>query len=320
MKALETHIGVQLFRRRNRTLELTEVGFAYLPFLTQAFDLLETASRKLVQQEVEGPLKISVLPSFATKWLLPRLQKFRQRHPEIDVLVSAREELVDFYAEQIDLGIRYGRGSYPGLSVEWLMADYKYPVCSPQLLKADLPLTCPQDLKNQTLLHDDVAGGAVDIDWGDWLTIAKAEDINFRRGPGYNDSSMVINAAIAGQGVALARHSLAQVDIANGLLVAPFGPEVATGFHYFIVTAPESRDWQKVTAFRNWLFEEVAAAGMDSPPSEGLRSGEAIVWERSGAYAPFKADKKSALSLTSRDRKPPGRERDNERDNERDKR
>ncbi|MGO1120764.1 transcriptional regulator GcvA [Rhodovibrionaceae bacterium A322] len=303
VKALEEHLGIQLFRRRNRSLELTDAGFAYLPSLTQAFDLVETASRKLLRQEAEGPLKISVLPSFATKWLLPRLPLFREAHPEIDVLVSARDELVDFYAEQIDLGIRYGRGEYPGLSAEWMMADYKYPVCSPQLLKGELPLSRPEDLRYQTLLHDDVTGGAVDIDWGDWLGLAQVDNINFKRGPGYNDSSMVINAAIAGQGIALARHSLAQVDMDNGLLVSPFGPQVATGFHYFIVTAPETKNWPKIKAFRNWLLEEVAACGMDSPPPAGLQTGEAMIWKQGDRYTPFKIDQKSAHNLTTRGKK-----------------
>jgi LysR family glycine cleavage system transcriptional activator len=259
VKGLEQSLAIRLFRRLNRTLVLTDAGRVYLPPLTRALDIMETATRDLQSRDARGPLKVSTLSSFATKWLLPRLPRFRAQHPEIDVLVSARNDPVDFEREDIDIGIRFGPGIYPGLHSELLLRDSKFPVCSPALLNGDRPLAVPADLKHHTLLQDAVLGGMSDIGWPEWLKIAGVDDVDGTRGPGFDDSSMVLGAAIAAQGVALTRASLARDDIAAGLLVKPFGPEVASQYSTYIVCRPDSAEQPKNQAFREWLLSEAAA-------------------------------------------------------------
>src|SRR5690606_12596435 len=138
-------------------LALTEAGKVYLPVLSEAFDLIDAGTRRIRARDVDGPLRISVMPSFAGIWLLPRLRRFRERHPGIDVLVQADDRLVDFGREDIDLGVRYGFGNYPGLRVDYMMGDEIFPVCAPSLLDGTPPLKTPEDLRHHTLLHDEVS-------------------------------------------------------------------------------------------------------------------------------------------------------------------
>jgi len=266
IKALEAALDVQLFRRFNRRLMLTDAGQAYLPPLREALDGIAAATDRLRAVERTGPLKVSVLPSFGAKWLLPRLFGFRERHPEIDVLVAASDKLVDFARDDVDIGIRYGQGRYPGLRVDLLMRDEIFPVCSPRLLEGAHPLRRPADLKHHTLLHDQVAGTEDDPDWRLWLKTAGVEGIDAGRGPGFSHASWVIEAAITGQGVALGRQSLAGDDIAAGHLVRPFGPSMPSTFVYSVVSLPEAADQPKVRLFREWLLEEGSAEQPDEAP------------------------------------------------------
>jgi len=261
IKALEESLGLPLFERLNRALVLTDAGREYLPILSEAFDLIDVATRRLARSHSQGALKISIIPSFAAKWVLPRLPRFRERHPDIDVLLSAKEAMVDFGRDDIDIGLRFGPGRYPGLAVEPLMTDRKFPVCSPKLLHGRHPLREPEDLRFHTLLQDDVdvLNDGITITWTKWLQAAGVHSVDGGRGPGFTDSSMVLAAAIAGHGVALARASLAGDDIASDLLVKPFGPELRTVYSYWMVTRPDGLDSPKVQAFRTWLLEEVRA-------------------------------------------------------------
>jgi len=258
VKGLEETLGVQLFRRFNRRLMLTDAGQRYLPALTEAFERIDGATRRLFADDAGGALRISVANSFAAKWLLPRLPKFLARHPEIDVQVSASDRLTDFGRDDIDMGIRYGRGVYPGLRVDLLMDDKVFPVCSPALLGAARPLHSPEDLRHHTLLHDDVRGGEFP-DWRKWLAEAGVTGVNPDRGPAYSHSSLVIQAAVEGQGVALARGSLVTLDLEAGRLVQPFGPILPSNFSCYVVAPKATADRPKIKAFRDWLFEETGA-------------------------------------------------------------
>lgn len=260
VKALEESLGIVLFKRLNRALLLTEAGQAYLPALREAFDLIDAATRGLQDRGMEGALKITALPSFAGKWLLPRLHRFRERYPEIDVLVSAKDSLIDFTTADVDMGIRYGGGVYDGLTCDFLLPDAYAPLCSPQLLEGPQALRRPEDLRHAVLLHDEVDPG---YGWPGWLQRAGVEDIDPRRGPGFSDSSMVIAAAIAGQGVCLGRMSLAVDDIRAGRLVMPFGPVMESKYANYVVAPKARSSWPKVAAFRQWLLEEAAASGFD---------------------------------------------------------
>ena len=258
VKALEEHLGVSLFRRLNRALALTEAGRSLLPAAQEAFDLLDAAARRLRQAEAGGPLRVSAMSSFASKWLLPRLARFRATQPGVDVLVSADDRLVDMEREEIDIGLRYGSGVYPGLRVDWLMGDEILPVCAPSLCEGDNALRRPEDLKHHTLLHDEVSGTADSPDWRVWFQAAGLQDcgIDMERGPGYSHMAMVLEAAMAGEGVALGRLSLACDDLRAGRLVCPFGPRLRTRFAYWIVSSPVMAERPKVVAFRDWLLAE----------------------------------------------------------------
>lgn len=255
VKALEAALGVQLFRRLNRRLMLTDAGQLYLPALTEAFDGIDAATGRLRADENAGSLTVSVANSLAAKWLLPRLPRFRERHPEIDVEVSAADKLVDFGRDNVDMGIRYGLGNYPGLKVDPLMEDTVFPVCSPQLVEGPPPLRAPEDLRHHTLLHDDV-GADQAPDWRRWLKAAGVTGVNPERGPRYSHSSLVLQAAIDGQGVALGRSSLVSLDLEAGRLVQPFGPTLASNFACYVVSPVATAERPKIRAFRDWLLEE----------------------------------------------------------------
>lgn len=259
IKALEAALGLQLFRRFNRRLMLTDAGQAYLPPLREALDGIAAATERLRAAEQTGSLKVSVLPSFAAKWLLPRLSRFRDRHPEIDVLVSASNALVDFAREEADIAIRYGFGRYPGLEVEFLMGDRIFPVCSPKLLETGPPLRGPANLRHHTLLHDADALATESESWRVWLEAAGVSGVDPSRGPGFSDSSMLLQAAVDGQGVALGRSALAALDLEAGRLVQPFGPSIPSNLSYFIVTPRGAGERPKVRLFHDWLLEEAAA-------------------------------------------------------------
>ncbi len=256
VRALEDYFQQDLFLRQNRSLVLTSAAQNYLLAITQALNLVNDASRQLVRHDSETTLRVSTLPSFAAKWLLPRLAAFQANHPEIDILVSSRNELADLEREDIDVGLRFGVGEYAGLYSKRILHERKFPVCSPSLLSGDKPLSSPEDLKHHTLLHDEVFGGDIEIDWQGWLERAGYPELATRRGPWFNDSSMLLTAAIAGQGIALARASLAVDDMAKGLLVKPFGPEVSTAYHYYFVTRPSLVDREPVRTFFTWIQEE----------------------------------------------------------------
>lgn len=251
IKALEERLGVTLFKRMNRTLLLTDAGQAYLPAVREAFDGLARATALLLKRDRTGALTVSVLPSFAAKWLVPRLGRFRDLHPEIDVRLSTDHHMVDLGRDDVDAAIRYGQGDYPGLECVRFLTEDVFPVCSPRLLKGTYPLKRPDDLRYHTLLHDDFR-----IDWRLWLLAAGVKDVDPDRGPAFTDSSMVVQAAVEGQGVALARSALADVDLASGRLVKPFDVSMPARWAYYFVCPVATRDNPKIVAFRDWLLAE----------------------------------------------------------------
>ena len=256
VKSLEEHLGLRLFRRLNRTLLLTDAGQLYLPPLTDAFEGIDRATHRLRRRLGRARLTVSVLPSFAAGWLVPRLGRFRQRCPDVDLRIDPTAALTDFRRGDVDLAIRYGRGRYPGLRADWLMREEFYPVCSPRLLEGSVPLHNPADLVHHTLLHDEAT-----VDWRAWLLAAGVEGVDAERGITVTDSSMLLRAAIAGQGVALARSVLADDEIASGRLVRPFDVDVPAEFAYYLAYPEESAGRTDVAAFREWILEEARAGG-----------------------------------------------------------
>jgi LysR family glycine cleavage system transcriptional activator len=253
IKSLEESLGAPLFRRLKGGLTLTETGAALYPVLRESFESIARALERLKRREQAGPLTVSVLPSFAAKWLVPRLGRFRERHPEIDVRISANVHLADFTREDVDVGIRHGQGEYPGLRSDRLLSVPLYPVCSPRLLNGGHPLREPADLRFHTLLHDDSPR-----EWRRWLKLHGVRGVDAERGPVFNDAAMAVEAAVEGQGVAMTRAELAEQDLAEGRLVKPFDLSLPIEAAYYFVSPEAVADWPKVVAFREWLLEEVA--------------------------------------------------------------
>lgn len=260
IRTLEEALGVRLFRRLNRAIRLTEEGQEFVGEVRKALNHLATAMEKITAPSAGGPLTVSVLPSFASKWLVPRLGHFSRKHPEIDVRISPSSQLTDFRRDDVDLVVRYGKGEYDGLHSVRLMTEDIFPVCSPALLEGPNPLTNPQDLRRHTLLHDDAH-----VDWAMWLLVAGVDDVDPRQGPFFTDSALVIQAAAEGQGVALARGALAAGDIAAGRLVRPFDIAIPTEYAYYVVCPKATRQHPKIAAFREWLLEEAALGDMTPP-------------------------------------------------------
>jgi LysR family glycine cleavage system transcriptional activator len=257
VKGLEDFLGVKLFRRAKRAIWLTEAGQACLPELREGFDLLASAMSRLRGVDESGLITVSTPPSFTGKWLVPRLERFRLAHPEIDVRVDATHTLVDFAREDVDVAIRYGSGSYPGLASELLLCDEVYPVCSPALLEGPHPLRTPHDLRWHTLLHEDsMTKDETDPDWRMWLLAAGVKDVDASRGPRFSGADLVTQAAAEGQGVALGRGVVSAADLAAGRLVRPFAGSSPVAFAYYIVCPKVAVERPKVAAFCKWLHTE----------------------------------------------------------------
>ncbi len=251
VKALEQRLGIQLFRRLNRALMLTEAGQAYLPPVRDAFDAIAQATTRLAARQAGAALTVSTMDSFAATWLVPRLGRFRAAHPGIDIRIMPSDQLVDFARDDVDLGIRYGRGHYPGLSVVRFLTEDIFPVCSPALIAGGDPLDTHADLRHHTLLHDDIGE-----DWRMWLMAAGVGNVDPFRGPAFGHSNLVIQAAIEGQGVALGRGALVAHDLAAGRLVRPFAISLPAEYAYYIVYRQAAAREPRLVAFRDWLLAE----------------------------------------------------------------
>ena len=261
IKALEDWLGVPLFRRVNRGLVLTDAGQAYLKPVRDSFERLGEATRRLRIRERSGPLVVSVMPSFAAKWLMPRLRRFRERHPDIDVRISASSQLTDFAREDVDICIRYGRGVWPDVDIELLMRESMFPVASPRLIEGPVPLKVPADLAHHTLISD--YDWRVDF-WQLWLEAAGMSDFVVRHSLSFNYSNLMLQAAIDGLGVALSQNALAGDDLAAGRLVRLFDYALPTDYGSYVVVPEGTAQRPKIAAFRNWLLEEACgpAAGV----------------------------------------------------------
>ena len=261
VKALEEFLGVTLFHRLNRALRLTDAGAASLPLLTKAFDRLDDAVRIAKAQVEARVLRVTVAPTLAVKWLVPRLSHFETAFPDITVRVESDFQVVDLGKSGHDLGLRFCAGVAPGLRGEKLLGEVVIPICAPGLLQGQRPVRNPKDLCRHTLIHLD--GESEDpsfATWDQWFERTGVSGIDTGRGPRFSQSIAAVQAAIEGQGVALVPRLCVLDDLACGKLVQPFGPGLATSYAYFIVSPGPSYDLPKVAAFRGWLRREAAAA------------------------------------------------------------
>lgn len=267
VKALEEELGLRLFSREGRRLRLTESGRGYLDVVRDAFDRLSAGTERLLQRQSTGVLNVSTSPNFAAKWLVHRLGRFSEAHPGLELRVSASMHHVDFAREDIDLAIRHGDGAWPGLHVARLCEEEIYPVCSPALLKGRRALKVPADLAHLPLLHVDDAAH-----WSRWLQHFRVKGVDGKRGMVFNQASMAIDAAIQGQGVAMARTALAAWDLLEGRLARPFPQALAAPFAMWIVCPKATAELPKIAKFRQWLLEEAEA---DSTRLGTLHAGRA---------------------------------------------
>jgi len=260
VKGLEALLGVTLFRRVTRALRLTDAGQAALPTLTQGFDTLAKGVEQMRAHCERGVLTISISPSFGAMWLVPRLERFRSRHPEIEIRIDGTDRLVDVARGDADVAVRYGPGGYDGVRVDFLFNQVNTPVCSPALLAGRHPLHHPDDLRHHTLLHIDWKDA--EASWRMWLLAAGLHDIDPARGPHFTMETMAVQAALDGQGVALVGDVLVADDLAAGRLVRAFDPSLSTplSFSHYLLSAEAGADQPKVIAFRDWLLEEARAS------------------------------------------------------------
>jgi LysR family glycine cleavage system transcriptional activator len=253
VKALEAELGLKLFNRERQRLIITEAGRAYLSVVRDAFDRIADGTERLLQRQNAGVLTVSMSPNFAAKWLVHRLARFAEAHPSIDLRVSASPHHVDFAREDIDLAIRHGNGQEPDLHVTRSCAEELFPVCSPKLLQGRNALWNADGLSHHTLLHVNDRQ-----DWSKWLEAAGAKHVDPSRGPILSQASMAIDAAIDGQGLAIARSALAAWDTIAGRLVRPFAVALPAAFAYWIVCPKATAKLPKIAAFTDWLLAEAA--------------------------------------------------------------
>jgi LysR family transcriptional regulator, glycine cleavage system transcriptional activator len=253
IKALEDNLGIKLFMRKNRALLLTEEGQAYFLDIKDIFNALHDATERLLARGAKGAITVSMQPSFAIQWLVPRLNTFNLLHPDIDVRIKAVDQAENSLTEDVDLAIYYGRGRWSGIHAEQLHTEYLIPVCSPLLLSGKKPLNEIADLAQHTLLHDTSRR-----DWKRWFKHVDAQGGNVNHGPIFSHSAMVLQAAIHGQGVALAHSVLAKPDIDSGRLVCPFKEVLISKNSYYIVCREQQLELGKIAAFREWVLQTVA--------------------------------------------------------------
>jgi LysR family glycine cleavage system transcriptional activator len=269
VKALEDHLGIQLFYRQARSLALTPAAQACLPRLREGFDALASAAELIRTGARRETLLLEVAPSFAVKWLGRRIDRFVCAYPDIDVHIEAKPQTIDgrpgdgAIADESSplrsnsVAIRFGTGQYPGCRSEKLFSVAVTPMCAPSLLKDRRPLRRPEDLRHHTLLHDDT----LDFNdgrskWEMWLAAAGVEGVDLTRGPHFNHAALALDAAADEVGVVLSYPLLAAADLAAGRLVAPFALAVPLDRAYYLVCQEQSAGLHAVTAFREWLFEE----------------------------------------------------------------
>ena len=260
VRTLEDWLGSPLFVRSTSgraRLVTTEVAEQALPDIRAGLERLAVGLERLRSGSAGGVLTVTVSPAFAAKWLLPRIERFQAAWPETDLRLDTSLKPVDFVAQRIDVGVRYGRGQWPGLAAEKLMDEEVYPVCAPALL-ATATLQAPGDLRGQVLIHDQSVDTSTGFaSWQAWLRHAGVQGVPTDRGLRINNSAAVLQAAIDGQGVALARSVMAHDDLAAGRLVRLF-PQVRleSALAYYVVYRPECIAQPKVAAFRDWLLRE----------------------------------------------------------------
>ena len=253
IKVIEQYLGVSLFERYPRRLALTEQGKALLPEVTEAFDRVSSAVAALGREQYSNMINVRLGPSFAARWLSPRLKYFWLQYPEIDLcLFHVANAPTDFDRENIDIAVTYGKGDWPGLVADRLLSLDFFPVCTPAFMHNDKPLTRIENLRYYSLLHD-----ASYACWRDWIELAGLEHVNAEKGTIIDDTNVLIQAAIDGQGIALGSTAFVQDQLDSGRLVKPFDISLVNEFAYYVVCPESHLKNPAVAAFKQWLLSLV---------------------------------------------------------------
>jgi LysR family transcriptional regulator, glycine cleavage system transcriptional activator len=259
VKHLEAYLGVKLFHRANRAVELTAEGKTLAASLSELFGLLDLAVDRATAPAAAN-LRVSTVESFAAKWLAPRLHRFYRDYPDLKVRIETGNEHADFARGAVDVAIRYGPGGYTSVSAELLMDAPVFPVCAPSLISdGGRPLAKPEDLRHHTLLHDESAVGRHGVpDWSTWLEASGATRVDATRGPVFASIYLAQEAAVAGHGVALGVAPLVEEDLARGRLVKPFDHSLANAYAFWIVRRNTSGANPAIDAFCRWARKEAS--------------------------------------------------------------
>jgi DNA-binding transcriptional LysR family regulator len=249
VKGLEERLGIKLFRRLPRQLLLTDEGQALLPDLRDAFNRLAHAVERISARSAAGTLTVSSMTTILMTWLVPRLPRFQEAHPEIDVRLMTTQRLVDFTREDIDVAIRFGTGKWPGVKSERMFGEVLTPLCGRRFVDE---CKSPADLHKLPLIRS-----TEEDEWPIWFAAAGVATTEVRRGPIFDSTKIAVQAAIDGLGIVMGPPTLFADDIAAGRLFQPFALAVETGKSYWFVVPENSAGRPKVKAFRDWIFSEV---------------------------------------------------------------
>ena len=252
IKVIEEFLGFPLFVRYPRRLALTEQGKVLLPEVIEAFDRVSQAIGTLDKEQYSNLLSVRLAPSFAAKWLSPRLKYFWLQYPEIDLCLFHAHDAVDFEREEIDIAVTYGKGDWPNVVADKLLSLDFFPVCSPTFMHNDKPLTNIDNLRYYSLLHD-----ANYECWQDWLKLAGVNGIATEKGTIIDDTNVLIQAAIDGQGIALGSSTFVEDHLESGKLIRPFETVLVNEFSYYVVCPPAHLKNPAVLAFKEWLLSLV---------------------------------------------------------------
>jgi len=256
VQSLESWLGVELFARTSRRLTLTTAGRAFYPHVKEALDRLVQATESIPGRAPKGQLLISCSPTFASRWLLPKLSQFREICPDLSIEIEASQRLVEFPVDGFDLAIRRGAGHWPHLHCVRLWDETIVPVASPALLARQGPFHTVDDLERVPLLH----AVSMPEDWKEWFSATNHRPPIVDGGIRFDTSSLALDAAARGLGVAIGRRPLIDDDLNEGRLVTLFGPGVKCGSAYWLVCSEEAKAWPEVLSFRKWIL---AASGTE---------------------------------------------------------
>jgi len=261
VKVLEEYLGIKLFSRKNRKIMLTQEALVGLPHLTNGLDKLAEGIGAIRDYQKDKPLTITLPPTFAARWLMPRLTGFQKLHPEIDVRIDATYKVVDIINDDIDAGIRFGTGDYPEIDSDFLFSQEIILVCSPALLEQGGKLEKPEDLENFSLLHCDfhiTSSSQTQPDWDMWFDMVGVDSVDSSRGVYFGQHDLLVQAAIEGQGVALVASISASKALEEGLLIQPFESQISLDHSYYFICSKAKSKLPRIQAFRTWLLDEVA--------------------------------------------------------------